>query len=48
MYGYYKGDDYVDLKIARTVPEDDSTPIIFFDQDSYRKQDNRSHYLTEK
>lgn len=45
MYGYYKGDDYVDLKIARTFPEDDSTPIIFFDQDSYRKQDNRSHYF---
>lgn len=45
MYGYYKGKDYVDLTITRRFPKTATDPEIRFDQDSYRKQDNRSHYF---
>lgn len=45
MYGYYRGNDYVDLMITRTFPEIANEPKILFDQDSYRKQNNRSHYF---
>jgi len=45
MYGYYRGNDYVDLMITRMYPEIANEPKILFDQDSYRKQNNRSHYF---
>lgn len=45
MYGYYKGKDYVDLTITRRFPKIATEPEIHFDQDSYRKQDNQSHYF---
>lgn len=44
-YGYQRRNDYVDLIMARTFPEIDKEPTLFFDQDSYRKQKNRSHYF---
>ena len=45
MYGCYRGNDYVDLMITRTFPEISNEPKILFDQDSYRKQNNQSHYF---
>jgi vitamin B12 transporter len=45
MYGYYYGDDYVDLTIKRTFPEMANEQKIFFNQDSYRMQNNQSHYF---
>ncbi len=45
LYGYYRGNDYVDLMITRTFPEIATEPKILFDQDSYRKQNHRSHYF---
>ncbi|GET31546.1 hypothetical protein PbJCM13498_04090 [Prolixibacter bellariivorans] len=45
MYGYYQGSNYVDLTITRDFPATATEPLTFFDQDSYRKRENRSHYF---
>ncbi|MGQ1890917.1 outer membrane beta-barrel protein [Thermophagus sp. OGC60D27] len=45
LYGFYRGDDYVDLTVTRNFPETTTDPTIFFDQDSYRKRKDQSHYF---
>lgn len=44
-YGYNKGNDYVDLTVSRDFPGKEDEPMIFFDQDSYRKRNDKTHYL---
>ena len=45
MYGYYQGSNYVDLTITRDFPETATEPLNFFDQASYRKRKNETHYF---
>lgn len=45
MYGFYCGPDYVDLTVSRDFPETTTAPLIYFDQDSYRKRNDKSHYI---
>ena len=45
MYGYLRGRDYVDLTVTRDFQETATEPSIFFDQDSYRKRKDQSHYF---
>lgn len=45
MYGYYQGSNYVDLTITRDFPATATEPLTFFDQYSYRKRENKTHYF---
>ncbi|MBP1640515.1 MAG: TonB-dependent receptor [Bacteroidetes bacterium] len=44
MYGYYRGHDFNDLTIARYYPETPTEQAMVFDQDSYRRRSDYSHY----
>ncbi|GAT63595.1 outer membrane beta-barrel family protein [Paludibacter jiangxiensis] len=44
MYGYYRGHDFNDLTIARYYPETATEQAMVFDQDSYRRRSDYSHY----
>ncbi|MBE0650891.1 MAG: TonB-dependent receptor [Bacteroidales bacterium] len=45
MYGYYQGSNYIDVAIKRDFSGTATEPLIFFDQDSYRKRTYKSHYF---
>ncbi len=45
MYGYYFGKDYVDLTTMRDYPAATTEPLTYFDQDSYRKRDDKNNYF---
>lgn len=44
MYGYYGGRNYVDLKVTRVFEETNPAEQIIFNQWSYRKRKEGSHY----
>jgi outer membrane receptor protein involved in Fe transport len=45
MYGYYRGHDFNDLTIARHYSATATEQAMVFDQDSYRRRSDKSHYL---
>jgi outer membrane receptor protein involved in Fe transport len=45
MYGYYRGRDFNDLTITRDYPETATEKALVFDQDSYRRRSDYSHYF---
>lgn len=44
MYGYYTGHNYVDLHVIREFEEAIPTQNLTYNQDSYRKRKENSHY----
>jgi len=46
MYGYFRGRDFNDLTIARHYPETATEKAMVFDQDSYRRRSDYSHYFS--
>ena len=44
MYGYYSGRNYVDLQVIREFKEENPSEQTTFNQLSYRKRNEDSHY----
>ena len=44
MYGYYTGHNYVDLQVFRKLNKTNPVYNSTYNQDSYRKRNDRSHY----